>query len=210
VGVVPVGCLIGLLLVLGLGGVTWHSSQTYGHSTHAKSRDVGAIPVAVSSSQPAKNLAVLPTRIEIPKLKVTAPIIKVATSADRELEVPKNPRIVGWWSPGARPGAAKGTAIITSHINYAGVQGALGKIGELKPGDQVAIYGTSINAHGKRKVEFRVTGVRSYHKTRLPYKEIFDQDSAGRIALVTCGGIFDNATGNYLDNVVVFAVPTGA
>ena len=54
-----------------------------------------------------------------------------------------------------------------------------------------------------------VTGVRTYHKTPLPYPQIFDQHSGGRIAIVTCGGPFDASTGNYLDNIVVFAVPKG-
>jgi hypothetical protein len=30
------------------------------------------------------------------------------------------------------------------------------------------------------------------------------------VALVTCGGPFDAATGNYLDNIVAFAVPAHA
>jgi len=214
-GIVPFGCIIGVLLLLAAGSITWHSSQTYGYQAHAKVgvHNSGAIPVAAASSAgsttatKAVNLAISPTRIEIPKLHATAPIIKVGTTPDRELDVPQNPLTVGWWSPGARPGAVKGTAILAGHINYAGVQGALGKIGNLDPGDRFTIDGSSVNAHGKKSVEFRVTGVRTYHKTRLPYAEIFDQSSVGRVVLVTCGGPFDNATGNYLDNIVVFAVP---
>jgi hypothetical protein len=56
-------------------------------------------------------------------------------------------------------------------------------------------------------VKFAITGVRTYHKTALPYKEIFDQKSVGRLAIVTCGGPFDAQTGNYLENIVAFAVP---
>jgi hypothetical protein len=41
----------------------------------------------------------------------------------------------------------------------------------------------------------------------LPYKQIFDQSSVGRLAIVTCGGPFDASTGNYLDNIVAYAVP---
>jgi hypothetical protein len=29
-----------------------------------------------------------------------------------------------------------------------------------------------------------------------------------RLAIVTCGGPFDAATGHYVDNVIVWAVPT--
>ena len=79
-------------------------------------------------------------------------------------------------------------------------------IGKLQPGDQVNVFGTH-NADTKAEVRFRVTGVRTYHKTTLPYKQIFDQKSVGRIVIVTCGGPFDASTGNYLDNIVVYAVP---
>ena len=127
-------------------------------------------------------------------------------TADRELEVPPNPKVVGWWSPGAKPGASVGTAILAGHINYAGVQGAMAEIGRLDPGDEVDVYGTH-NADAKHLVRFTVTGVRTYHKTHLPYAQIFNQKSVGRIAIVTCGGPFDASTGNYLDNIVVFAVP---
>jgi hypothetical protein len=82
-------------------------------------------------------------------------------------------------------------------------------IGKLNPGDAVYVFGKQ-NAQARHEVKFRVTGVRTYHKKHLPYKEIFDQKSVGRIAIVTCGGPFDAATGSYLDNIVVFAVPDTA
>jgi hypothetical protein len=79
-------------------------------------------------------------------------------------------------------------------------------IGKLDPGDEVLVFGRQ-NANNRHEVHFRVTGVRTYHKTRLPYKQLFNQKSVGRIVIVTCGGPFDASTGNYLDNIVVFAVP---
>ena len=133
----------------------------------------------------------------------------VGTTSDGELQVPENPKVVGWWSPGAKPGASKGTAIFAGHINFAGVTGTLAHIGNLKPGDEVDVYGTH-NARHATKVRFAITGVRTYHKTKLPYRQIFDQASVGRLAIVTCGGPFDASTGNYLDNIVAFAVPVAA
>ncbi len=60
----------------------------------------------------------------------------------------------------------------------------------------------------KTRLTFTITGVRTYNKQQLPYQQIFDQSSASRLALVTCGGPFDASTGNYEDNIVAFAVPT--
>ena len=72
-------------------------------------------------------------------------------------------------------------------------------------GDLVYVDGMS---GGKQtRVAFRITGVQTYSKTTLPYAQIFDQSSVGRLALVTCGGPFNAKTHNYLDNIVAFAVP---
>lgn len=206
-GWVPFACAIGAVLIVSIAGIAWNTSPYYGRNDRqvdARSADVGDIPLTGGSY----TINVSPDRIEIPKLKARAPIIDVATGSDGELEIPKNPKVVGWWKPGARPGDAKGTSIFAGHINYAGVTGTLASIGKLRPGDRVDVYGK--NAHKKKMIEFEVTGVRTYHKTALPYKEIFDQKSVGRMALVTCGGPFDASTGNYLDNIVVFAVPVGS
>jgi Sortase domain len=206
-GWVPFACAIAAMIAIALAGITWVTSPYWGHNAQAKARDVGVVPTTV----PARPVAdiVSPNRIEIPKLKANAPIVKVGTTPDGELEVPLNPKTVGWWRYGAKPGATVGTAILAGHVNYAGVTGTMATIGKLDPGDEVDVFGTQ-NADNQHEVRFRVTGVRTYHKTRLPYKSIFDQKSIGRIAIVTCGGPFDASTGNYLDNIVVFAVPVTA
>jgi hypothetical protein len=212
-GWVPVACLIAAFITISVAGITWVTSP--GDNPQAKARNVGTIPTTApaaasshpraASTSPVANV-VSPNRIEIPKLHASAPIVKVGTTVDRELEVPLDPAKVGWWHYGAKPGARLGTAILAGHVNYAGVKGAMADIGRLNPGDEVDVYGTQ-NADAQHLVRFTVTGVRTYHKSRLPYAQIFDQKSVGRIAIVTCGGPFDASTGNYLDNIVVFAVP---
>jgi hypothetical protein len=206
-GWVPFACAILTVMFVAAASLTWNTSPYWGRNNtraqvHPASRNVGAVPVAGGAAVVA---LLSPNRIEIPKLKAQAPIVAVSTTPNGELDVPVNPKVVGWWSPGAKPGARTGTAILAGHINYAGVDGTLAKIGSLNPGDQVYVFGKDKGK--KTEIKFRITGVRTYHKTRLPYKEIFDQKSIGRIAIVTCGGPFDASTGNYLDNIVAFGVP---
>ena len=112
----------------------------------AAPRNVGDVPTQDGALVPF----VAPNRIEIPAIDATAPIIKVGTLPGRELEIPLNPRVVGWWSSGAKPGARKGTAILAGHINYAGVTGEIAEIGTLDPGDKVYMYGkrTGQGRHG--------------------------------------------------------------
>ena len=38
--------------------------------------------------------------------------------------------------------------------------------------------------------------------------EVFSRTGRARLVLITCGGSFDSATGNYEDNIVAYAEPT--
>ena len=52
--------------------------------------------------------------------------------------------------------------------------------------------------------QFRVTSVATYDKAQFPDKEVYGSDGVSSLQLVTCGGAFDNATGHYLSNTVVY------
>jgi sortase (surface protein transpeptidase) len=52
---------------------------------------------------------------------------------------------------------------------------------------------------------YRIVSVRSFPKSELPLNVY--KSGAPRLVLVTCGGPFDAASGHYLDNIVVTAVP---
>ncbi len=201
---IPFLFVLSAIVALAAAGIGWVTSPLWkpDHVTTAKPRNVGEVP-----EQPGARAVALvsPNRLEIPRLRAVAPIVDVDTTRDRELVIPQNPKVVGWWRGGAKIGSAKGTAIIAGHINYAGVEGTLARIGTLNPGDVVYVYGR--NGGGTTRVTFRITGVRTYPKTTLPWWQIFDQRSVGRLAIVTCGGPFDARTGNYLDNIVAFGVP---
>jgi hypothetical protein len=204
-GWIPFLCIMAAIFLVAGSAITWVTSPNWGlHNAIAPARNIGEIPTAQTLPALASTL-VAPNRIDIPKLGTDAPIFPIVTKPDGALEPPINPRQVGWWSGGVKPGAPIGTAIITGHINYAGVEGAMARIGTLDPGDIVYIRGLA--AGTKVTVKFKITGVRTYIKRALPYQEIFSQTSVGRVALVTCGGPFDATTGNYLDNIVAFAVP---
>jgi hypothetical protein len=206
-GWLPFLLALAAIAALATAGVGWVRTIYGAHPgpvTSAPARNVGTVPSTGPTTRTTLAL-ITPDHIEIPKLGVRAPIVDVGTGAAGELDVPLNPKTVGWWSAGARPGASRGTAILAGHINYSGVEGALAHIGSLNPGDTVYVDG---RYHGRAsRLGFHITGVRTYTKQALPYQQVFDQNSVGRLALVTCGGPFDAATGNYLDNIVAYAVP---
>ncbi len=200
-GWVPFALVVCAIMAVAGAGIDWVVTPHGSGVTMAAPRNVGVVPTN------AKAAAVLvdPNMIEIPRLSAKASVVNVNTLATGELDVPLNPKVVGWWDGGARPGAPTGTAILDGHINYAGVEGVLSKINTLNPGDVVFVDGTYDGQ--QTQVKFTITGVQTYSKTALPYAQIFDQKVAGRLAIVTCGGPFDAKTHNYLDNIVAFAVP---
>ena len=159
-------------------------------------------PAPVSSAPAAGAVAgVAPVHITIPSLGVDTAVDPETVDASGSLGVPRNPATVGWWSSGPAPGSPVGTAVLDSHVNYGGQQGAFAHLSDLAPGAII-----SLSAAGTTE-RFVVTGTREYSKGALPWGSIFSSQVQGRLALVTCGGAFDTATGHYMDNVVAFAVP---
>jgi Sortase domain len=150
----------------------------------------------------------------IPALQVHAPV--VATGAvDGSMTIPADVHIVGWYdgtdsyqgttysvrSPW--PGQP-GVSVLAGHINWVGQgPGALYYIGQLVPGDPVDVLGSNRVATYWRVSQGPIT----LPKAELP-ANLFVNTGPPKLALVTCGGPYDAATGHYLDNVIVWATLT--
>jgi hypothetical protein len=161
---------------------------------------------AASERFPAVDLPVAgltPVRLRFPRLDIDARVRPVSVSVDGLLDVPDNPRQLGWWSSSGKPGMPSGSAVIAGHVDSATLGlGALFRLREARPGDEVLLT----NAAGV-SIRHTVVARRRYAKTSLPLGEVFAQDVGPRLVLVTCGGQFNQATHHYADNVVVYAVP---
>lgn len=140
------------------------------------------------------------TRLHIGRVGVDAPVTHVGLDG-RVMQVPRDPHLLGWWTGGAAPGDARGSVVVVGHVNYAGTQGPFAKLPRLRPGDAVTL--TEPGADHR----YRVDAVRTYPKTKGLPSDAFDRSSSPRLVLITCGGSFDSATGNYVDNIVVYASP---
>ncbi len=53
-------------------------------------------------------------------------------------------------------------------------------------------------------VVFKVISVHMYTKSRFPTARVYGPAPDSDLNLITCGGTFDEATHNYLSNVVVY------
>lgn len=139
-----------------------------------------------------------PRWVRIPAIKVDAPVVPVRMEGGT-LDPPDDPRVVGWWSGGARPGSATGTALLTAHTVHTG-GGAFDALGRLTPGARFTVGTTT----GTRA--YVVQSVELLGKGRLAQRAavLFDQSVPGRVALVTCA---DWDGRQYLSNTVVLATP---
>jgi len=74
------------------------------------------------------------------------------------------------------------------------------RLRELRPRDIVRV-----GLADGRILVFRVQRVRRYPKDEFPTEAVYFPTLNRELRLITCGGAFDYASRNYLDNIVVYA-----
>jgi LPXTG-site transpeptidase (sortase) family protein len=160
-------------------------------------------PAPAASPVPAAASAWLsrsvPVRVEIPALDVRAPVVPVGLARDASVEVPAGTSRAGWYDQSPTPGE-QGPSVLVAHVDWAGRLGVFHDIRNLDAGDTIRIARQDGSV-----ATFRIDGVRTYPKTALPFDAIFGSLDHPGLRLITCGGDFDEATGQYVDNVVAYA-----
>jgi hypothetical protein len=141
-----------------------------------------------------------PVRIEIPSIGVDAPIVPLGLNPDRTLAVPSDFGDAGWWTGGPRPGE-RGPAVIVGHVDSYTGPAVFFRIDDLPPGARIAV----VRRDGTR-ARFVVLGSERYPKQRFPTARVYGRTRDAQLRLITCSGVFDRASGHYLDNTVVYAV----
>ncbi|WP_309246034.1 class F sortase [Verrucosispora sioxanthis] len=143
----------------------------------------------------------VPVEVRIPAIDVRAPLVSVAADAAGALEVPPldRPAVAGWYRLGVSPGET-GNAVLVGHVDSPAGPAVFFNLGRLRPGDTIEIVRTDA-----RLVRFAVLGVEAYPKDRFPTDLVYGPGDAAGLRLITCGGRFDGDSGEYVDNLVVFA-----
>jgi sortase (surface protein transpeptidase) len=167
------------------------------------------IPPNVGTAVPAPSVvptaaplaASAPVRIQIPVLGVSAPVMRLSLNADGTVQVPPlaNHNLAGWYDGSVTPGQ-RGSPVILGHVDSVTGISVFFYIKTLHPGNQIKI----IRADGATAV-FAVDGVQKVEKSAFPTRDIYGNVSYPSLRLITCGGPFDAATGQYLDNIVVYS-----
>lgn len=189
--------LVALVLVLG-GGPGGSAAQPTPSPT----------PQAQSSEQPPQDgdaVAALPksepVSLDIPAIDAHSSLVPLGLNADNTVEVPpvSTPLQAGWYTYAPTPGEV-GPAIVLGHVDGNHRKGIFFRLKELKPGDRVSV---------KRKdgttAVFEVTKVSDVPKAEFEKAGVYDDTPDAQLRLITCGGVFDRAAHNYLDNIIVYA-----
>jgi hypothetical protein len=157
-------------------------------------------PPESATIPPGPAAVAAPTGVLILGASVPAPLVPVGVAESGALQLPERPAVLGWYAAGAVPGASAGTAVVAGHLDSAEYgAGPLELLYELEHGNVIEVADAAGGRH-----RYAVTSRTAYAKAELP-AEVFRTDGPPQLALVTCGGEFDERTGQYADNVVVLA-----
>ncbi|MER6693235.1 class F sortase [Streptomyces minutiscleroticus] len=172
--------------------------------------DVAAVgrPLGVARPNAVRPLAAAPPRrVEIPALRVRAPVVGRGLDRDGAIEPPSydTPDTVAWYDRGVTPGAA-GTALLVAHVDTETGPAVFSRLGGMRPGQRIRVL-----REDGRTAEFTVDDVRVFARDRFDAQKAYGPRLAGRaeLRLITCGGAFDRAEHRYTANVVVSAYLSG-
>jgi Sortase domain len=115
--------------------------------------------------------------------------------------VPRSMWTTAWWSDGPQPGSGQ-MAVMLGHAQAAG--GAVfDDLAHLRPGDEVLLVDDAGAVQHLQVLADPLTGL---DKSTSALADALNGHPAGAdVALVTCGGEFDEDAGASVDNDVVFA-----
>jgi len=160
-------------------------------------------PTPSAASTPGLARSV-PDWVDIPSIGARSTLIPLGLDASKAIQTPPvdKPQQAGWYEYSPTPGQV-GPAVILGHIDGDHQEGIFWRLHDLKPGATV-----SIGRHDGTRVTFTVTRVDEVSKSAFPTNTVYGDTTDPELRLITCGGAFDTATRNYLDNIVVYATMT--
>jgi sortase (surface protein transpeptidase) len=163
----------------------------------------------------------VPLELQIPSLKVNAPVFGVGLTSGNEMDAPKGPigdpvwHTAFWYRGSGLPGES-GTATIAGHVNDPlGRPEIFANLQDLLPGDLIIIHYTKLN----NDIAFTVDQVKVYSLQESSDPAVLAQiygtgpvsgtgpqpalDGLSHLTLITCAGNIVN--GQFDHHVVVYA-----
>lgn len=141
-----------------------------------------------------------PKKITIPSIGVDGYMQNVGVDQRREVAVPNNIHLGGWFVDSVLPGE-KGLSIIDGHLNGPQEDGIFINLEKVQSGDMY-----SIEFGDGSKKDFRVKEVKIVSLSDAA-SVLFSQDPAikSQLTLITCGGTYDRTAKMYDKRVIVYS-----
>ena len=155
--------------------------------------------VPTSSDGPATGR---PVRVAVGSVGIDAAVRPVGVAAGGQMQLPPDPRVLGWYRFGPVPGADAGSVVIAGHLDSRRYGlGPLVRLRDIEPGNTVTVA-----MSGRRPATYVVEALARFDQQSLP-DELFSRSGPERLHIITCGGDYDDDAGQYEQNLVVTAVP---
>ena len=164
--------------------------------------DLHAGPIGLNP--PAERIrGVLPTAVRIAKAQVDAEVETVEI-VDGVMQDPTGPWVVSWYQETAKPGE-DGNTVMAGHVDYWDVGPAVFyNLKDLSQDDEIQVIGEDGSVY-----TYAVDWMETYTVAQLTpadLNQIVGPTKAPSLTLITCGGEFDAATGEYLSRTVIRAI----
>jgi Sortase domain len=199
--VLVIGVILGITGLRSLGLVTLLPAG--GGTGEGPGEVLASRPIDLGLARAAPTLPrSMPTRIEIPAIKVDAPVTPLGLDEHGAVQVPPldEPALTGWYQAGVAPGQ-RGGAVILGHVDTRKDGPAVFyRLKHLRPGDSI-----EVRRRDGRTAEFQVDSVERFPRERFPTSRVYGPLDYSGLRLVTCGGDFDYRRHEYTDNLMVFA-----
>jgi hypothetical protein len=172
-------------------------------TTPAPTPGSGPARTDASLTSSADSRAARPVRVTLGSVDFDARVRPVGVAADGQMQLPPDPRVLGWYRFGPAPGASTGgSVVVAGHLDSRRLGlGPLVRLRDLQVGDSVVVT-TSDGATST----YTVRELTRYDRQALP-PEVFSRSGPELLRIVTCGGEYDPEAGGYQQNLVVTAVP---
>lgn len=160
---------------------------------------------AESADEPAESAATPPVSFEIPAIGAGSELLHLGLREDNTLEVPPgDPGSPASWYTGSPAPGEQGPAVLLGHVDDSlGQPGVFADLPDLVEGDEI-----TVEQEDGSTATFEVTKAEQYGKNTFPTLEVYGNTEGEELRLITCDG-YNQATGEYEDNYVVYATLVG-
>ncbi|MGJ9373291.1 sortase domain-containing protein [Nesterenkonia sp. CF4.4] len=146
-----------------------------------------------------------PASFAIPAIDAGSDLLHLGLRENNTLEVPPGDpgSPASWYTGSPAPGEA-GPAVLLGHVDDSlGQPGVFADLPALVEGDEI-----TVDQEDGETATFVVTKAEQYGKNTFPTLEVYGNTEDPELRLITCDG-YNEATGEYEDNYVVYATLAG-